>query len=143
MKTLLFLLLSITATAQIGTTPKVIYRANKADTVTCAFSPSGAATLTVLADNEVIDDKVVLVGYRVHQFTLDSGSTIVAYGTGIIGYTVYRNGINVTQVAQQETTLQEIQAIVDGLTTAKLKRLIAFMVYEDRKALRKLKQAIK
>ncbi len=141
MKTILFLLLSASLSAQLSTTPKVIYRAIKADTVTAAFSPNGSATLSVFVDNEAIDDKVQLTGYHVLQFVLDSGAVVTASATGIIGHTIYRNGISVTPALVADNSFTEFLNWYNGLTAAQQRRVNVYALWKQHYSIKDLKKS--
>lgn len=139
MRTLLFLLLTVSVSAQITTMPQIIYKAKKAETVTASFSCS-ECVLSVKVGGENILDKAVISGYNVQTISIDSGETIVAFGKGVIGHTIYKNGVNVTPALSADNSEAEIIAFVDGLTTAKLKRLIAGILISKEIPIKKLKK---
>lgn len=139
MRILLLFIFPFALSAQLSNTPKIIYKAGKSETVIASFSPSGEARLYVKA-GEVIDDNIELSGYRVHTILLDSGETIIAMAKGIVGYTIYRDGVNVTPVAVADNSEAEIIAFVDGLSTARLKKLIAGIVIINNIPVKRLKK---
>lgn len=143
MRTLLFVFIATSLSAQLTTSPKIIYKANKSETVTASFSPSGEAWLSVKAGGEVIDEKIELAGYRVHTILLDSGETIIAMAKGIVGYTIYRNGVNVTPAAIPDNTFAMLVTWINGLTAAQRNKLLAFLIYENPQGMKKFKEAIK
>jgi hypothetical protein len=123
MKTLLFLLLSISATAQIGLVPKVVYKATKADTITVGFSCSNLAELKIFIDNEILED-VTISGYHVLELTLDSGSAVIVSCKGSVAHTVYRNGVNVTPVTSSDNTEAKLITYLDGLSISQYRKRV-------------------
>lgn len=141
-KIFILLLLPFSLSAQLTSVDKVIYRANKADTITVGFSPSGFATLSVKADNEVIDDNIQLSGYHVLNLTLDSGSVVVASCSGIVGYTIYKNGVNITPPIQADNSFTEFLNWYNGLTAAQQRRIVVYSVWKNRFSLKELKKSL-
>jgi len=141
MKKLIFILFPLNIFAQITTITKVIYKANKADTISVGFSPSGEAKLTVSLDNSVIDNNVILSGYHVLNLTLDSGSVVTASGTGTIGYTVYKNGIDVTPLIQADNSFTEFLNWFNSLTAANQRRVIVYGLWKQGFSLKDLKKS--
>lgn len=141
MKKLIFILFPLSVFAQIGQVPKVIYKASKADTVTVAFSPVGAVTLNVSVDNTPIDDNAQISGYHVLNLTLDSGSVVVASCTGIVGHTVYKNGVNVTPALQTDNSFTDFLNWYNGLTAAQQRRVIIYGLWKQNFSLKELKKS--
>lgn len=157
MKTLLFILLSLGASAQsLENTTKIIYRSVGRDTVSVHFQPFGSAILTVKTTSETIDDAVEISGEHVLKIALDTLETITVKVDGIVNYRVVKNGVDVTPSVSIDSSLIKLKQLliscegvaVTQLTTAQVRALVALLMYregiiDESLKVKKLKQILK
>lgn len=158
MKTLLFLLLSLSVSAQTLTNRNdvIIYKSVLKDTVTVSFTPVGEATLTVKTYGETIDDKVVISGQHVLEIALDTAETITVDVKGTVTYKVTKKVVDVTPAPVNDNSLSQIKSLlqssegvaVNQLTTTQVRALLALVLYregiiDENLKVKKLKQIVK
>jgi len=124
MKTLILLLFPAFLSAQLTTTPKVIYKAAKTETVVFAVSPTSETVISVKTNNDVYDDNALLTGYHVLNIALDSGDVIIASSDKPLGYTTYVDGRNVKQPILADNTNAEINTYLNGLSIANYRKVV-------------------
>lgn len=136
---MLLLFIPFFVSAQLTTTPKLIFKSANRDTVSVVFTPSGAAILNVRTYSDVIDDNVRLEGIRQHDLFLDTAEAVIASATGTITYKVYRKGVDVTPAATADNSLTNIKALLassvgiqaGSLTAAQVRAILAFIAYKE------------
>ena len=140
MRTLLLILLSISATAQITTTPKIIFKASKADTISIVldnFEPSHKQ-LTITKYTGVVYN-ALFIGKDTLTVVLDSLEAVSAISSGLIDYSVISKGVDVTPFPIEDNSLTNVKALLQNcagvqvalLTTTQVRHLLAYLLYKN------------